>query len=118
MVRDWDWVPKALNELEAERKEFSNLFHNEWIEGGWDENGQPILPDNMPEFIWYIYESSTTKVSRFRESTLSCSRKTSISTLLRTVSYYMKETDSRMARWFWCPISDVPPTIESSKEVL
>jgi hypothetical protein len=84
---------------------------DKWIEGGWNGR-EPILPDDMPEFIWMIiyYDwSKHPKIDPFNKNNLK--------TFLHSMSLSYEAIDKNDGvsirpppSWMWQPINDVPET--------
>ena len=89
---------------------------DKWIEGGWNGR-EPILPDDMPEFIWMIiyYDwSEHPKIDPFNKNNLK--------TFLHSMSLSYEAIDKNDGvsirpppKWMWQPINGVPETPKKNR---
>ncbi len=111
LVRDWDWVAKALNDVDAELK----ICDSQWVEGEWDERGFAIIPEDAPHFIWHLIEPAS-KVTSW-EYKIGCADFPLVRTLANTHNAYHRSrcekegVELRNAKWFWAPIGVAPPEV-------
>lgn len=88
---------------------------DKWIRGEYNEDGQPILPEDIPDHVWYVIQPSSHVTSW--EYALTCGPSSQIPLLVRTHCSYRKERAKEKGEeyepsiWFWSPIEDEPPSI-------
>ena len=74
-----------------------------WTEGAWTDEGQPVLPESMPDFVWLYSDMPWSQ-----EST-PMSKHTVTSMLLSSRAILRLKLEDCRLRWFWRPLASVPP---------
>jgi len=75
-----------------------------WVEGAWSEEGDPVIPAEMPENVWIYCE-----VAHVPGQTQFPVGKGSVPMLVRIHRDLYQERRGRNPRWFWKKIPTAKP---------